>query len=443
MDPSSEPIRTAFEIAGRLKQNGHTAWYAGGSVRDFLMGRPAHDVDIATSAVPEQVQALFAKTVPVGKQFGVILVVASSGETYEVATFRTEGGYQDGRHPTSVQFTGPEEDARRRDFTVNGLFYDPFEKKVIDYVGGKDDLERKILRAIGDPGVRFEEDKLRLMRAVRFSSSLGFEIDADTWEAVKRLAPRIHDVSAERIRDELVKMLVRPGAARAYDLLSDSGLMKEILPEVERMKGVRQPPDWHPEGDVFVHTRMLLEHLDRLESPPPALALACLFHDVGKPVTFEEKEGKIRFFQHAPVGARMTADIMRRLRFSNQEIEEVTACVENHMKFADVQKMREGKLKRFLGRETFPLELELHRIDCSSSHGMLDNYEFLKRKLVEYAAEDIRPRPFLNGHDVLKLGVEAGPSVREILDEAYELQLEGGLGSRETALEWLKKRLKS
>lgn len=438
MDLSKKIFKSALYIADKLRQKGHTAYFAGGCVRDFLMGKEPEDVDIATSAHPEQVEALFSKTIPVGKQFGVILVLHDE-KPFEVATFRTEGGYVDGRHPGHVSFSVPEEDARRRDFTVNGLFYDPFEKKVLDFVGGQDDLKAKRIRAIGKPEERFNEDKLRLLRCVRFASSLGFEIENKTWEAVQKNAGLINQVSPERIRDEIVKIFTRPNPARGLDLLSDSGLLKEILPEVEKMKGCEQQPDYHPEGDVFVHTRLLLEKLDK---PSVVLALGALFHDVGKPVTFQVKDGKIRFYEHAPIGARMTRTIMKRLRFSNDEIEAVAECVDNHMKFADVQKMRSGKLKMFVTRPTFDTEMELHRIDCSSSHGMLDNYYFLKEKLKEYAQEELKPKPFLNGHDLLELGMKAGPAMKVLLEDAYLLQLEGEHKSREDALEWAKKEVK-
>ncbi len=436
---SEKPLfRIAVSIAERLKLHGHTAYFAGGCVRDFLMGREPEDVDIATSAVPDEIEKIFPHTVPVGKQFGVILVM--EGELpFEVATFRTEGGYQDGRHPTQVSFTGPEEDASRRDFTVNGIFYDPHSGKVIDFVGGEADLKLKTLRAIGDPEKRFEEDKLRLMRAVRFASSLGFEIEDKTWAALCRKASEIVCVSPERIREELVKMLTRPGAARGFQLLSECGLMKVILPEIEAMKGVAQPPEFHPEGDVFVHTKLLLE---KLKDPTATLALAALFHDVAKPRTYSvDENGRIRFNQHAPLGARMTREIMKRLRFSNDEIDKVSSSVEHHMTFKDAPKMREGKLKLFISRPNFSEELELHRIDCLSASGNLENYEFIRRKLESYASEPLRPKPILTGHDLIALGAKPGPEMKLVLDEAYELQLEKKLTSREEALQWAKTRV--
>ncbi len=439
MDLTQEPGSSGFTIATRLKEAGHTAYFAGGCVRDFLMGNAPVDIDIATTARPEEVERLFSKTIPVGRQFGV-MVVMERGRQFEVATFRREGGYYDGRHPSEISFTVPEEDARRRDFTINGLFYDPFEKNIIDFVGGKEDLPRKLIRAIGDARERFEEDKLRLLRAIRFASSLGFEIEAKTWEAIREKAPKISEVSPERIREELVKILTRPHAARGFKLLSDSGLMKIILPEVEAMKGCEQPPEYHPEGDVFVHTALLLE---KMGEPTPLLALSAVFHDVGKPVTFSLKDGRIKFYEHAPIGADMTRKIMKRLRFSNDEIEAVSECVANHMKFADVQKMRSGKLKQFVSRPTFPVELELHKIDCQSSHGKLDNYQFLQKKIVEYAAEDLKPKPLINGTDLIALGMKPGPEMKPFLEEIYTLQLEGQFKDREECLGWAQKRLQN
>lgn len=432
MDFSQGLASSAYKIAQALKNQGHTAYLAGGCVRDFLRGEPPKDYDIATTASPDEIERSFPKTLSVGKQFGVILVI-QEGKQFEVAAFRSEGPYRDGRHPSSVAFTNPEQDAKRRDFTVNGLFYDPFQKKVIDYVSGGEDIQRRVIRAIGDPESRFEEDKLRLLRAVRFAANLDYTIEPKTWEVIRRLAPKIHQVSAERIRDELTKIFTRPGAAQGLELLSASGLLKEILPEVEKMKGVEQPPEFHPEGDVFIHTRMLL---DKLQNPTPVLAFAALLHDVGKPPTFQVREGRIRFYEHARVGAEMSGQIMRRLRFSNDEIEAVTKCVDNHMKFANVKEMREGKLKRFMSASTFPVELELHRIDCESSHGMLDNYKFLQKKIEDFKEEELKPKPLLTGDDLLALGMKPGPEMKPILEEAYEAQLEKRIQTKDEAREW-------
>lgn len=438
MDLSQGPGLLAYRIAQTLKERGYIAYFAGGCVRDFLRGEMPKDYDIATSAPPDVVEKLFPKTIPVGKQFGVILVVEGV-RNFEVATFRSEGPYQDGRHPSKVQFTIPEEDAKRRDFTINGLFYDPFTQRVIDYVEGKRDIERRLIRSIGKPEVRFEEDKLRLLRAIRFAANLGFEIEPETQRWIERLASKIHQVSAERIRDELVKIFTRPAAGRGLELLSSSGLLREILPEVEAMRGVQQPPEFHPEGDVFIHTRMLL---DRLCNPSPVLAFAALLHDVGKPPTFQIREGRIRFYEHSHVGAQMAGQIMRRLRFSNDEIEAVVTCVANHMKFAHVKEMREGKLKRFISTPTFPTELELHRVDCESSHGLLDNYYFLQEKVEEFKKEELRPKPLLTGDILIELGMKPGPEMKPILEEAFELQLENRLRTKEEAKAWARKKIR-
>lgn len=438
IDLARGPAKAAYEITQTLRQKGHTAYFAGGCVRDELRGEDPKDYDIATSATPEEIESYFPKTLPVGKQFGVIMVLVG-GKNYEVATFRTEGPYQDGRHPSEVRFTGPEEDARRRDFTVNGLYYDPFEKRVIDYVKGREDIKGRLMRAIGEPRARFEEDKLRLLRAIRFAANLDYEIEDETWQAVKMMASKIHAVSVERIREELIKILTRPGAGRGLELLSESGLLKEILPEVEQMKGVEQPPEFHPEGDVFIHTRMLL---DRLEHPDVILAFSALLHDVGKPPTFQIRDGKIRFYEHSRVGAEMSENILRRLRFSNDETQAIVTCVDNHMKFANVKEMREGKLKRFMSTSTFPVELELHRIDCHSSHKILDNYYFLKKKEEEFKKLELKPKPLLNGEDLKAMGMKPGPEMKPILEEAYEFQLENKIGTKEEALEWARRKIK-
>lgn len=437
MDLTKGPGLDAYEIAKKLQENGHLVYFAGGCVRDFLRGEIPKDYDIATTASPDEIERLFPKTLPVGKQFGVVLVIRE-GRHFEVATFRQEGPYRDGRHPSEVTFTTPEKDARRRDFTVNGLFYDPFGQKVIDYVDGREDIGHCIIRAIGDPESRFEEDKLRLLRAVRFAANLNFAIEPSTWSSLRRLVPKIHQVSTERIRDELIKTFTRQGAGRGLELLSASGLLREVLPEVENMKGVEQPPEFHPEGDVFIHTRMLLE---KLENPSAVLAFAALLHDVGKPPTFQIRDDRIRFYEHSHVGAEMAENILRRLRFSNEEIEAVVTCVNNHMKFANVKEMREGKLKRFMSTSTFPVEMVLHRIDCESSHGILDNYYFLQRKLEEFREDELRPKPLLNGDDLQQLGMKPGPAMKPILEEAYELQLENRFRTKDEVILWVRTRL--
>ena len=427
----------ATDIARRLQQAGHTAYFAGGCVRDELLGLEPHDYDIATSAKPVEVQKLFPHTQAVGAHFGVILVMEHS-RAFEVATFRSDHEYIDGRRPEMVTFSTPEEDAARRDFTINGMFHDPVADRFIDFVGGQKDLESKTLRAIGDPVARFREDRLRLLRAVRFAARFGHEIDPATWDAIKAHAADIHVVSAERIREELVKILAHPNRVTGFDLLEQSGLLAEILPEIEALKGCEQPAQFHPEGDVFVHTRAMLELL-----PPDAavnLALGVLFHDIGKPPTFRyhADEDRIRFSGHDRVGANMTEKLMERLRFSRADIDRVTEAVRQHMVFKDVQNMRTAKLKRFMAREGFEEELELHRVDCQSSHGTLDNYDFLKAKAEEFANEPLIPPPLVTGHDLMALGWKPGPHFGQILEVVQTAQLEGTLTTKEDAIAWIK-----
>jgi poly(A) polymerase len=428
----------AISIVRKLVEAGHQAVFAGGCVRDMLREVEPKDYDIATSATPVEVLGLFPKSHAVGAAFGVI-VVHREGHNFEVATFRRDSGYSDGRRPDSVEFTSAEEDAKRRDFTVNGLFFDPLKNKVLDFVGGREDLERKILRAIGDPRARFSEDHLRLLRAVRFSTMLGFPIEEKTWAAVCDLAPTIRTVSAERIRDELVRIFLHPDRVRGFDLLMASGLMKEVLPEILELKGCEQPPQWHPEGDVFTHTRLMLELLPAQVSLP--LVLSVLFHDIAKPATFARDEtGRIRFNGHDAKGAEMTEEILRRLKFPNDVIGPTVAAVENHMAFKDVQKMRTSKLKRFIARPTFEDEMELHRVDCMSSNGLVDNYEYLRAKQAEFAAEPqpLIPEPLVSGHDLIAMGQAPGPCFRDLLVAVQNLQLEGALTTREQALDWLR-----
>jgi tRNA nucleotidyltransferase/poly(A) polymerase len=426
---------TATRLVERLRAAGHEALFAGGCVRDHLLGKEAHDIDIATSARPEEIQKLFPRTVAVGAQFGVI-VVREDGEEFQIATFRSDGAYRDGRHPESVEFTNAEGDARRRDFTVNGLFYDPIAQRILDFVGGEADLRARLLRCIGDPEARFTEDKLRLIRCVRFAASLGFDIDPATWNALRRLAPQITAVSAERIRDELVKIFTHPSRVRGFDLLDQSGLLAILLPEVETLKGCEQPPEFHPEGDVFIHTRIMLSLLPERVSAP--LVFSVLLHDIGKPPTFHiDETGRIRFNGHESVSASMTEKIFHRLRFSNAETEATVAGVKNHMAFKDVRNMRVSTLKRFLARPTIDDELELHRVDCQSSHGLLDNYEFLLEKREEFSHAPLIPPRILTGKDLIDLGHKPGPEFKRILDTAQALQLEGTLQTREDALAWL------
>ena len=422
----------AESIVRQLVQAGHVAVYAGGCVRDALLERPYPDVDIATSATPDQVQALFPKASdPQGKAFGVIRLRMDE-HVFEIATFRVDGPYLDGRRPSSVTFTTAEEDARRRDFTVNGMFFDPLKNEVLDYVQGRTDLAAKTIRAIGDPVARFTEDRLRLFRALRFAVQLGFEIEPSTWKALVSLAPESKVISPERVRDELVKIFISPNPALGLDLMHDSGLLAVWIPELLEMRGCAQSPEHHPEGDVWVHTRLLLTHL---KNPSPVLALSALLHDVGKPRTSKtEPNGRIRFFGHEGVGARMAEEILRRLRFSNDDIGAITACIANHMAFKDAPHMRVSTLKRMLARPTFSEELELHRIDCSSSHGQLDIHAFLQDKLSEFSQEEIKPKPLVTGHDLQELGAKPGPAMGKILHQLMDEQLEGKITDRTGAL---------
>jgi poly(A) polymerase len=422
----------AESIVRQLVQAGHVAVYAGGCVRDALLERAYPDVDIATSATPDQVQALFPKASdPQGKAFGVIRLRMDE-HVFEIATFRVDGPYLDGRRPSSVIFTTAEEDARRRDFTINGMFFDPLKNEVLDYVQGRTDLAAKTIRAIGDPVARFTEDRLRLFRALRFAVQLDFEIEPSTWKALVSLAPDSKVISPERVRDELVKVFISPNPARGLDLMYDSGLLAVWIPELLEMRGCAQSPEHHPEGDVWVHTRLLLTHL---KNPSPVLAFSALLHDVGKPRTSKtEPNGRIRFFGHEGVGARMADEILRRLRFSNDDIGAITACIANHMAFKDAPHMRVSTLKRMLARPTFSEELELHRIDCSSSHGQLDIHAFLQNKLSEFSQEEIKPKPLVTGHDLQELGAKPGPAMGKILHQLMDEQLEGKIADRAGAL---------
>src|SRR5438270_5131932 len=402
----------------------------------MVRGLAAKDFDVATNATPDIVQKIFPHTYAVGAHFGVVVVV-ENGFNFEVATFRSDGAYLDHRHPVDVRFSSPEEDAKRRDFTINGMFFDPEQNELIDFVGGRADLEAKVVRAIGDPAARFAEDRLRMLRAVRFATVLDYKIDNQTWDALTANAASINEISAERIREELVKIFLSPNRVCGWDLLDRSGLLRTILPELDAMKGCLQPEQFHPEGDVFTHTRLMLELLPNEVSGP--LVLSVLFHDVAKPVTSHvDATGRIRFNEHDRIGAAMTESIMERLRFSRAEIEAVVEMVRQHMVFKDVPRMRVAKLKRFMARPTFEEELELHRVDCASSHAMLENYDFLVRKKEEFAHEPIIPPPLVTGDDLIALGMKPGPKFGEILEAVETRQLEGALKSRDEALDWLK-----
>jgi putative nucleotidyltransferase with HDIG domain len=420
----------AHETVARLRAAGHQAWLVGGCVRDLLLGIAPKDFDIATDAPPDRVMRLFPNSGQVGAHFGVVLVRNSEAQV-EVATFRSDHEYSDGRRPGAVHFeTDPREDVLRRDFTINGLMMDPATGEVLDYVEGRADLERRVIRAIGDPALRFREDHLRMLRAVRFAARLGFEIDAATLDAIRQNCAAIQRVSSERVRDELVRILTEGGARRGFELLDASGLLREILPEVAAMKGVQQPPEYHPEGDVWVHTLLLLE---KLEHPSISLAAAALLHDVGKPPTFRIAD-RIRFDGHAEVGARMAHDILTRLRFSGDATGQVETLVANHMRFKDVARMKESTLKRFLRMPDFDEHLELHRLDCLSGSGNLDNYYLAQEKLRAIPEEQLRPPRLLGGSDLIAAGYQPGPRFSEILAAVEEAQLEGSVTTPEEAM---------
>ena len=423
---------TAQEIVKILSGAGFKAYWAGGCVRDMLMGIKPLDYDIATDAPPEQVMKIFKKTIPIGASFGVVKVLYDDFE-FEVATFRSDGKYIDGRRPVEVNFSSEKEDAFRRDFTINGIFYDPAHEKIIDYVNGQADIKNNIIRTINDPKDRFSEDRLRLIRAVRFAAGFQYEIEPHTYNTIKELAETILQISAERIRDELRKMLTGVHPAESIQLLDEVGILKVILPEVTAMKGIKQPEEFHPEGDVWIHTMLMLK---KMTSPSFELAMGILLHDVGKPSTFS-MEDRIRFNNHCEVGARMTEEIGKRLRFSKKQIEHIAELVLHHLRFKDVQKMRESKLKRFLRLPNFADHLELHRLDCLSSHGNLDNWKFCKQKLSELKPEEIKPKPLINGHDLILMGYKAGPAFRKILTTVEDAHLEGQIKTRNEALKFV------
>ena len=426
----------ARQIVETLRGAGHEAYFVGGCVRDRLLGRPSKDYDVATDAEPAEVQRLFPKTEAVGAAFGVILV-KSEGIAVEVATFRHDHDYRDGRRPEGVTFTrSAREDVERRDFTINGLLYDPVEERVLDYVGGRDDLEAGVIRAIGDPGKRFEEDKLRMLRAVRFAARLGFAIESETLRAIRQRAPEIRTIAAERIRDELTRILTEGAARRGFELLDQTGLLTVILPEIKALQGVEQSPKHHPEGDVWVHTLIMLEGLPA--GCPVTLALGVLLHDVGKPGTFERAADRIRFHGHVDLGVEIGEKILRRLRYSKAEIEQALALVANHMRFMHVEEMRPAKLKRFLRMPHFDEHLELHRLDCESSHGKLDNYRLARAKLEGLSEDELRPARLVTGDALLRAGHRPGPALGRILAAAEDAQLEGEFATADEGLAWVR-----
>ena len=456
----------AISIIRTLREQAHQAYLVGGCVRDLLLEREPADYDVATSATPDEVMRIFPETYAVGAQFGVVLVPVSSVTSVvadldldhgghganqgvstkagciEVATFRSDIGYSDGRHPDEVRFTKkPEEDVRRRDFTINGMMLDPLvddplKNGVLDFVGGRKDLQAGIIRAIGDPEHRFGEDKLRMLRAVRFAARFEYTIEPETFRAIQKLAPDIRQVSRERVRDELTRMLTEGHARQAFLLLDETGLLREVLPEISAMKGVEQPPQFHPEGDVFVHTLLLLENLPH--PCPPTLAWGALLHDVGKPPTFRVAE-RIRFDGHVDVGVKMAEEICHRLRFSNDDTEQILALVDNHMRFGHATRMSESTFKKFVRMPHFDQHLELHRLDCLASFGGLTSYNFTREKMNALPEAAIRPKPLVSGDDLIAAGYAPGPRFKEILAAVEDAQLEGRLPSRETALEFVKR----
>jgi poly(A) polymerase len=424
----------ANSICDTLRRGGFQALLVGGCVRDLLLGREPADYDVTTNATPEQVMALFPESVTVGAQFGVILI-PRDGLKVEVATFRSDVGYSDGRHPDSVVYSKtPQEDVQRRDFTINGLLMRHDSGEVLDYVGGQADLKAQVIRAIAEPDRRFTEDKLRMMRAVRFAARFGFEIEAETFGAIRHHVAEIHQVSPERLREELTKMLTEGAARQAFELLDETRLLQQVLPEIGAMKGVEQPPQFHPEGDVWIHTLMMLNGLPKDASP--TLAWGVLLHDVGKPSTFQsaaETGDRIRFNNHVEVGARMAEAICERLRFSNEDTEHILALVDNHMKFGAVAGMRASTLKKFVRLPRFEEHLALHRLDCLSSHRQLESYEFVRRFIEITPSEQVRPERLLTGNDLLAMGFRPGPVFSQILRALEDAQLEGQIKTYEEA----------
>jgi poly(A) polymerase len=486
MEPMLASGDHAIQIVRTLREAGYQSYLAGGCVRDLVLGREPADYDVATDATPEEVMRIFPETYAVGAQFGVVLVptkddtTSDAGEStkdesesahgtghdrenvkvsgqeclphtgtrcgaIEVATFRSDIGYSDGRHPDEVRFSkDPQEDVARRDFTINGMMLDitpdgalpdPIRNGILDFVGGQEDLRAGVIRAIGDPQRRFDEDKLRMLRGVRFAARFEYAIESESFAAIQRLAPQITLVSRERVRDELTKMLTEGNARRAFLLLDESGLLREVLPEVSAMKGVEQPREFHPEGDVFVHTLLLLENLP--QPTPATLAWGALLHDVGKPPTFRV-EDRIRFNGHVEVGVKMAEEICRRLRFSNDDTEQILALVDNHMRFGHVQRMKESTLKKFVRMPRFEEHLELHRLDCRASHGDLSSYNFTREKIASMPPDAVRPAPLITGRDLIAAGYQPGPVFKQILSEVEDAQLEGRLQTSDQAMEYVR-----
>lgn len=429
----------AVSIVTGLREAGYEAYLAGGCVRDYLLDKSPEDYDIATGAKPEAIEKIFSKTTAVGSHFGVMLVIVD-GEAFEVATFRHDGPYLDGRRPSHVRYATLQEDILRRDFTINGMMYDPVSDQVIDTVGGREDLQRRLIRAIGDPVARFQEDRLRMVRAVRFAASLGFEIEPATLRAIQQLADTTAQISWERIGEEITRILTEGGAKRGFELLDQSRLLRVVLPEVHAMKGVEQSPDFHPEGDVFIHTLLALS---QLVDPTETLAYGCLLHDVAKPVCITKEANRITFYGHTDIGAEMAVEVLRRLKRSRAVWERVAYLVKNHLRHTQAPKMRLSTLKRFLGEDGIDELLELTRIDALAASGNLEYYTFCKQKLDALKHEEIHPEPLVKGRDLIALGLTPGPIFQIILKEVEEAQLNGEIGSKEQALQWVKGRYRS
>jgi poly(A) polymerase len=432
--------KKARDITARLQEAGYEAFWVGGCVRDLLLKREPCDYDIGTSARPEDIESLFKRTIPVGRKFGVIIVV-EGGHEFQVATFRAEGEYRDGRRPGRVSFSDARADASRRDFTINGMFYDPVRKQSYDWVGGKADLSAKLVRCIGNAEERFGEDHLRLLRAVRFAAQLGFQLESQTQAAVRKLASKIRVISPERIRDELLKLFSPPHASRGLELLHENGLLEHVLPELAAASTCEQSPDFHPEGNLFAHLVLMLKSLPAGSNP--LLPWAVLLHDVAKPVTAscDPDTGSIHFYGHERVGSEMAESILERLRFPRKQIDAVVKAVRCHMQFKDVPNMRISTLRRLLMRSTFPLELELHRLDCLGSHGRLDVYNFLVGEAKKLSEQPRLHPPLLRGTDLMALGMQPGPAMGALLAEAREKQLQGELETAEQARDWARKQI--
>lgn len=428
----------ALLIIKRLREGGHEAYLAGGCVRDQLLGKPPQDYDIATDAEPQTVQKTFSQTIPVGTQFGVVLVVLE-GESFAVSTFRFDGPYLDGRHPSHVRFGTMEEDIRRRDFTINGMMYDPYSDRLVDLVGGSQDLKLGLIRAIGDPRERFEEDRLRMVRAVRFAAQLGFTIEEGTFKAIRQQAQTVTRIAWERIGDEITRILLEGGARQGLELLDETALLRAVLPEVEAMKGVEQSPDFHPEGDVFTHTLLMF---GQLQHPTETLAYGCLLHDIAKPACVKKEGERVTFYGHTEKGAEMAVEILKRLKRSRAVWERVSYLVKNHLRHTQAPKMRLSTLKRFLGEEGIGELLELTRIDALSANGDLSYYNFCKQKMTELQHEEIHPESLLKGSDLIEMGFSPGPIFQTILKAVEEAQLEGELRTKEEATEWVARHYK-